>query len=36
MKERLEAFVAVRHHLPGPHPVCPPEELAGMIDALAR
>ena len=36
MKERLEAFVAGGITVPILTPVCPPEKLAGMIDALAR
>jgi probable F420-dependent oxidoreductase len=36
MKERLEAFVAGGITVPILTPVCPPEQLAGMIDALAR
>ncbi|MBS1883701.1 MAG: LLM class F420-dependent oxidoreductase [Actinobacteria bacterium] len=36
MKERLEAFVAGGITAPILTPVCPPDQLAGMIDALAR
>jgi probable F420-dependent oxidoreductase len=36
MKERLEAFVAGGITVPILTPVCPPDKLAGMIDALAR
>jgi probable F420-dependent oxidoreductase len=36
MKERLEEFVAGGITCPILTPVCPPEQLAGMIDALAR
>jgi alkanesulfonate monooxygenase SsuD/methylene tetrahydromethanopterin reductase-like flavin-dependent oxidoreductase (luciferase family) len=36
MKERLEAFVAGGITVPILTPVCPPDQLAGMIDALAR
>ena len=36
MKERLEAFVAGGITCPVLTPVCPPDQLAGMIDALAR
>ncbi len=36
MKERLDAFVAGGITCPILTPVCPPDQLAGMIDALAR
>ncbi|HXF30834.1 MAG TPA: LLM class F420-dependent oxidoreductase [Solirubrobacterales bacterium] len=36
MKERLEAFVAGGITCPILTPVCPPDQLAGMIDGLAR
>jgi probable F420-dependent oxidoreductase len=36
MKERLEAFVAGGITTPIITPICPPDQLTGMIDALAR
>jgi alkanesulfonate monooxygenase SsuD/methylene tetrahydromethanopterin reductase-like flavin-dependent oxidoreductase (luciferase family) len=36
MKDRLEQFVAGGITVPILTPVCPPDKLAGMIDALAR